>query len=150
VSNSLIPALASIAAIAITVVGQWINTRNDRVITNQELDLLKKLDPGSDAAKQLSQVIATRISDWHAKSQPSRLDRRRAVVWMTVGYLIWWGALLLSRGGLEFLARQQLHVWVLTAASFVVFISGLYSYMKYVNQRNTERANAAKTTPRNG
>jgi hypothetical protein len=29
--------------IAITVIGQWINSRNDRNLTNQELDILKAI-----------------------------------------------------------------------------------------------------------
>jgi hypothetical protein len=38
----------------ITVIGQWISSRNDRNLTNQELDILKKLDPNSKTARDLS------------------------------------------------------------------------------------------------
>jgi hypothetical protein len=37
---NLIPAIASVVVILITVIGQWINSRNDRSLTNQELDIL--------------------------------------------------------------------------------------------------------------
>jgi len=40
--------------IMITVIGQWISSRNDRNLTNQELDILKKLDPNSKTARDLS------------------------------------------------------------------------------------------------
>jgi hypothetical protein len=43
----LIAGLASVVVIVITVMGQWFNSRNDRQLTNLELDIWKKLDPNS-------------------------------------------------------------------------------------------------------
>jgi hypothetical protein len=64
VSPNLITAIARVIVIVITVAGQWINSHNDRSLTNQELDILKKLDPESPAARELNEVVQSRIAIW--------------------------------------------------------------------------------------
>jgi hypothetical protein len=54
VGPNLIAAITSVVVIMITVIGQWISSRNDRNLINQELDILKKLDPNSKTARDLS------------------------------------------------------------------------------------------------
>jgi hypothetical protein len=88
VVTSLIPAIASIIGIIITVIGQWINSRNDRNLTNQELDILKKLDSNSRAARELSQVIESRIETWRKKAMKSERLKRRALVLVVVSYIL--------------------------------------------------------------
>ena len=77
---NLVAAIASVSVIAITVIGQWINSRNDRSLTNQELDILKKLDSNSMAARELSEVIHFRITKWHRRIAKTRQLLRSAVV----------------------------------------------------------------------
>lgn len=45
-------------------------SRGDRAMALQEIELLIKLDPSTDAAKQLSEIIGRRIEGWHAKMFP--------------------------------------------------------------------------------
>ena len=45
-----------------------VNSRNDRVLTDQEVHILKKLDPNSQAAKDLSAVVEARVSRWYQKA----------------------------------------------------------------------------------
>jgi hypothetical protein len=85
---NLVAAIASVSVIAITVIGQWINSRNDRSLTNQELDILKKLDSNSMAARELSEVIHFRITKWHRRIAKTRQLLRSAVVWAVIGYLL--------------------------------------------------------------
>jgi hypothetical protein len=88
VSPNLIAAIASVIVIVITVIGQWINSRNDRILTNQELDILKKLDPNSGAARELSEVVQFRIAKWHHRIDKSRPLLRESIVSGVVGYLL--------------------------------------------------------------
>jgi uncharacterized membrane protein YraQ (UPF0718 family) len=92
---NLIAAIASVLVIAITVIGQWINSRNDRNLTNQEVDILKKLDSNSTAARELSQVIQFRIAKWHRRIAKSRQLLRGTIVWGVVGYLMFLAAVQL-------------------------------------------------------
>ena len=62
VRPDLIAALTSVVVIMSTVIGQWIRSRNDRTLTHQELDILKKLDPTSQTARDLSEVLQARIA----------------------------------------------------------------------------------------
>jgi hypothetical protein len=93
---NLIAAIASVSVIAITVIGQWINSRNDRILTNQELDILKKLDSNSTAARELSEVIQFRIAKWHRRIAKARQLLRSAIVWGVIGYLLLTTAVQLS------------------------------------------------------
>jgi hypothetical protein len=86
--TNLIAPIASILVIAITVIGQWINSRNDRNLTNQELDILKKLDSNSTAARELSAVIQFRIAKWHRRIAKSRQLLRGTIVWGVISYLL--------------------------------------------------------------
>jgi hypothetical protein len=60
-------AIASVIVIVVTVIGQWINSRNDRTLANQELDILAKLALSSGDASQLHEVIRFRIAKWHQR-----------------------------------------------------------------------------------
>ena len=44
-----------------------VRSRGDRAMALQEVELLSKLDPASQAAQQLSAIIERRISGWHQK-----------------------------------------------------------------------------------
>lgn len=48
-----------------------VRNRGDRAMALQEVELLIKLDPTSQAARQLSEIIERRISGWHQKMFPS-------------------------------------------------------------------------------
>jgi hypothetical protein len=85
---SLVPAIAGVIGIIITVIGQWINSRNDRNLTNQELDILNKLDSNSPAAHKLSEVIESRIETWRKRAIKSKRLKRRALVWVVVSYIL--------------------------------------------------------------
>jgi hypothetical protein len=88
VGPNLIAALTSVVVIMITVIGQWISSRNDRNLTNQELDILKKLDPNSKTARDLSEVIQARIAKWRQRIAQSRRHLRGAIWWALAGYVI--------------------------------------------------------------
>jgi hypothetical protein len=88
VGPNLIAALTSVVVIMITVIGQWISSRNDRNLTNQELDILKKLDPNSKTARDLSEVIQARIAKWRQRIAQSRRHLRGAIWWAVAGYVI--------------------------------------------------------------
>jgi hypothetical protein len=51
---SVITVVGLILVALISSAGILLTTRNDRALTHQEVDLLKKLDPESRAAKDLS------------------------------------------------------------------------------------------------
>jgi hypothetical protein len=84
---SVIAAIASVTVIVITVIGQWINSRNDRNLTNQEVDLLKKLDPKSKAARELNDVIDFRIGKWRQRITKSKRLARMGIFWMVACYM---------------------------------------------------------------
>jgi hypothetical protein len=88
-SPNLIAAFASVIVIVITVIGQWINSRNDRAVTNQELDILEKLDSNGVAARELSEVIEFRIAKWHQRTTSKSARRlRRVIVVLAVGWIL--------------------------------------------------------------
>jgi hypothetical protein len=96
----LVPALTSVIVVVITAVGQWINSRNDRSLANQELDALKKLDPETEAAQELTEVIQFRIAKWYARIAESRRALRDATIWSAVsGTFLVFGALYASVTG---------------------------------------------------
>jgi hypothetical protein len=130
VGPNLIAAIASVVVIAITVMGQWINSRNDRNLTNQEVDILKKLDSNSTAARELSQVIQFRIAKWHRRIAKSRQLLRGTIVWGVVGYLMFLAALqlrafpqdmdlLLLRGALILFGSAALAVAAIRLVQFL-------------------------------
>ena len=87
-TEAFLTSLGLIIVALVTVGGQWLNGRNDRALTHQEVDLLAKLNPDSLAAAQLRAVIQDRINRWHVRTRPWFQMYRR--VWRTlgVGYLV--------------------------------------------------------------
>jgi hypothetical protein len=63
----LIPSIGVVLVAVIGLLGQLATSRNERSFTNQEVDLLQKLDPKSKVAKDLSEVIEARVSGWHRR-----------------------------------------------------------------------------------
>jgi len=63
----LIPMVGAVLVAVIAAAAQVINSRNDRAQAHQEVDLLRKLDPTSDTAKELAEVLQARIGRWHQK-----------------------------------------------------------------------------------
>jgi len=58
-----------------------VRSRGDRAMALQEIELLTKLDPSTDAAKQLSAIIERRVQLWHRKMfPPPREDRFAAAI----------------------------------------------------------------------
>ena len=45
------PIISAIVVAVVGIVVPLVNSRNDRVLTDQEVDILRKLDPNSKAAK---------------------------------------------------------------------------------------------------
>jgi hypothetical protein len=89
--NVLIPVVGAVLVAVIAAAGQVINSRNDRAQAHQEVDLLRKLDPTSDAAKELAAVVQARIGRWHRKfyKDTPKLEGRRRLApnldfWMPV------------------------------------------------------------------
>jgi hypothetical protein len=77
----LIPVFGAVLVAVIAAAAQVINSRNDRAQAHQEVDLLLKLDPTSDTAKQLFQVLQARVNRWHArfyKTTPVIVGKRRS------------------------------------------------------------------------
>ena len=74
--TALIAAAASVLAVLVSVVGTVINSRNDRALTHQEVDLLTKLQPDSKAARELHAVIEARINSWYGRAYKTRRGRR--------------------------------------------------------------------------
>ena len=72
-----IAAIASVVAVVITAVGQLVSqlvsTRNDLALAHQEVDLLKKLQPGSQAETDLEMIIRKRIGKLRGRYDESRL-----------------------------------------------------------------------------
>jgi type II secretory pathway component PulL len=67
---ALITAVGLVLVSIVSVTGQWLTSRNDRTLTHQEVDLLKKLDPDSGAAADVTAVIQSRIASWKASQHP--------------------------------------------------------------------------------
>ena len=60
----------------------------DSNVTNQELEILKKLDPNSGTACELSEVIETRIAHWHRDIGKSGRRIRLLKVWGVVSLIL--------------------------------------------------------------
>jgi hypothetical protein len=89
--NVLIPVVGAVLVAVIAAAAQVINSRNDRAQAHQEVDLLRKLDPTSDTAKELAAVVQARIGRWHQKfyKHTTKLEGRRRLApnldfWMPV------------------------------------------------------------------
>jgi hypothetical protein len=93
--NVLIPVLGAVLVAVVAAAGQVINSRNDRAQAHQEVDLLQKLrqmDPTSDTAKQLDEVVQVRIGRWHRKfykDTPKLMGRRRLPPAILVPIVVW-------------------------------------------------------------
>jgi Flp pilus assembly protein TadB len=82
-----IAAASSVVVILITTVGQWLSNRNDRALAHQEVELLQKLQPNSRTAKDLEQVIASRIDAWKLRQQPAAVRHRAFAFWAILAYV---------------------------------------------------------------
>jgi hypothetical protein len=131
----LVPALASVIVIIITVTGQWINSRNDRNLANQEVEILKKLDSNSRTARELNEVIEFRVTRWHRKIAQSRRSRWRAIALALAGYVLSVFGLTAYVFAGEF--TWSMVVWFLLAA--LVFISALQAFFVASKERRQER-----------
>ena len=60
----------------------------DSNVTNQELDILKKLDPNSGTPCELREVIETRIAHWHRDIGKSGRRIRLLKVWGVVSLIL--------------------------------------------------------------
>ena len=88
-SEALLSTLGLIIVAVVTVVGQWVSSRNDRALAHQEVDLLKKLDdPKSSAAVDLKAVIEDRLRVWKKRAQPSYRLLRTGYMTLFVAYLL--------------------------------------------------------------
>jgi len=65
-ASVLIPAIAVVLVGLFALLGQYLNARNDRAITLQELEILSKLRRNSTEAEELSALVSRRIARWHA------------------------------------------------------------------------------------
>jgi hypothetical protein len=68
---ALITSITGLIVAVIVTVGQFLSARNDRALAHQEVDLLKKLQSGSQAAADLEMIINKRIDRWRAKYEGS-------------------------------------------------------------------------------
>jgi hypothetical protein len=147
---NLIAAIASVVVILITVIGQWINSRNDRSLTNQELDILQKLDnlkeldANPSAARELSEVIQFRIAKWHDKTVKSERFVRRAWMWAAVSWM------LLMVGDLAYSKAFSLDLLgnVLLVLAFAAFLAMVYTWLRFSKERSNEKSRGA--VPRQG
>jgi hypothetical protein len=64
---TIITVVGLILVALISLAGTLLTTRNDRALSHQEVDLPKKLDPESRAAKDLSLVIEAGVNRWYKK-----------------------------------------------------------------------------------
>jgi ABC-type transport system involved in cytochrome c biogenesis permease subunit len=72
---ALIAAAASVIVAIIALVGERKPARNDHDLAQQEADLLKKLEQGSQAASKLQSLINRRISRWVRRDEMPRIYR---------------------------------------------------------------------------
>jgi len=89
------PVLGAVVVALVAATVSVLNSRNDRAISNLEADLLKKLDPQSEAARQLNAVIEARVNGWYRKaykikktSTGEKPVRRRNIAAIVVGWLL--------------------------------------------------------------
>jgi hypothetical protein len=68
---ALITSIATLLGAVIYAVGQFVSNRNDRTLAQQEVDLLKKLQPGSQAQTDLEMIIRKRIGKWRERYEES-------------------------------------------------------------------------------
>jgi hypothetical protein len=129
------------------VIGQWINSRNDRAVTNQELDIVKKLDSNSTAARELREVVEFRIAGWRQRMTKSAQLLRSGIVLYAVGTML----ILLAS---QFVIQQAFpqRSWLfqsLAFLSYVLMVSGLVAWIvsglrlgRFFAVRHEERAAA--------
>jgi hypothetical protein len=75
VETAIVGAIGLVLVALLGVLGQFLTSRNDRTLTDQEVDLLRKLDPNSQAARDLIAVVESRIATWHWKALTRRARR---------------------------------------------------------------------------
>jgi hypothetical protein len=84
---AVIAAIASVVVVVIATVGQLISSRNDRAMAHQEVDLLKKLRPDSQAATDLELIISKRIGSWRGKHEASRVALKWSAGFVASAYI---------------------------------------------------------------
>ena len=122
-SEALLSNLGLIIVAVVTVGGQWVNSRNDRALAHQEVDLLKKLDdPTSSAAVDLNEVIEERLRVWKKRARPSYRLLRTGYMTLFVAYVLV-AAFQLAGGPQEF---QYVTYWSLLIAIIVTGLASTY------------------------
>jgi hypothetical protein len=137
---NLIAAAASVIVIVITVIGQWISSRNDRNLTNQEADLLQKLDSHSSAARELSEVIELRISRWRRRMTAWSRTRRFSLWLFQVG-----GVLVLVVYPFVFPSEQTTLLLYVFYIGLTFMWSGVIWLVYSVFERRREEQRAARS-----
>jgi hypothetical protein len=133
----MVPALIALIGVAIAtagqLVGQFISARNDRALAHQEVDLLKKLQPGSQAAADLEIVIRTRIGKWRGRHEKRRVAQTRfwmriagAYAALTLGLLLLFYVKPEARGELPTLARGAIYFLLVLAGLQVLAAIGWF------------------------
>jgi hypothetical protein len=147
-SPNLIAAIASVIVIIITVIGQWISSRNDRNLTNQELDILKRLDPSGPTARELSEVIQFRVAKWRRRIAKSRQRLRSGSAWFVAGYLIYVFLVvpLSQEEGKD--ADLTVFFWALIVFGGVAFLIAAVRLVQFVVARS-EEVSRRLASPRN-
>jgi cation transport ATPase len=122
-SEALLSSLGLIIVAVVAVVGQWVNSRNDRALAHQEVDLLKKLDdPKSSAAVDLKEVIEERMRVWKKRARPSYRLLRTGYMTLLVAYVLV-AAFQLLGGPQEF---PYVTYWALLIAIIVTLLASTY------------------------
>jgi hypothetical protein len=113
-----------------------INSRNDRSLANQEIDILKKLDPNGAEAHQLSEVIQSRIARWHWRASESRRLVLYGVVCFYIALLAVYLGVYMSEP--ETLNRKAV-VFILSVVGSVFYAFSLYLIIRGSRMLRKER-----------
>jgi hypothetical protein len=134
---NLIAAIASVIVIIVTVIGQFVSSRNDRNLTNQELDILKKLDPNSPTARELSEVIQFRVAKWRRRITKSRRRLRSGFAWLAAGYVFYLFAIPQEHKEKDI--DLTILFWALIVVGGVAFVISTVRFVQFVVARSEER-----------
>lgn len=94
---------------ALGIVGLWLPLRHERTLANQEADLLAKLDPASQPAKDLKAIIEARIGRWHKQMFKKDQATGKEVTRRSLSTVLLTVAVILSLGSLVYTVWATLY-----------------------------------------
>jgi hypothetical protein len=137
--SALIAGAAVVLAGLIAVIGQWLNSRNDRQLTLLEVELHSKMPSEAKAARlELEHVIDDRIHRWYLRTHPFERSLRAAWVGVAFAFLFLATGILvhyvtdraalatkLSDSTPGFLAIAKVGAYALLALAVAILLAGV-------------------------